>query len=287
MQMSPSIRMIQRVAVGTLAMFLFLFLALVSHHAVGSWFFLIALASAVGVALREYYEMAVERGYGPYIRTGLWTAMAYLGAIFLSLWYDGFYSLYAFVFFAGVLSFFFQNYQQPQDNLIANAAITLFGFAYIAVSLSSLLFITYFPFQETLQDGRWWMIYVVVVTKMTDIGAYFFGKWRGKTPLAPQISPKKSVEGAIGGLALALATAIFMPLFLPNALNISLSESVIFGLCLGTIGQIGDLIESLFKRDAGVKDSSSLPGLGGILDIFDSLIFNIPIAYFLIKGFAF
>ena len=161
------------------------------------------------------------------------------GAIFLSLWYDGFYSLYAFVFFfAGVLSFFFQNYQQPQDNLIANAAITLFGFAYIAVSLSSLLFITYFPFQETLQDGRWWMIYVVVVTKTTDIGAYFFGKWRGKTPLAPQISPKKSVEGAIGGLALALATAIFMPLFLPNALNISLSESVIFGLCLGTIGQM-------------------------------------------------
>ena len=193
-----SIRLIQRVAVGTMALLLFFALALISHHALGSWLFLGTLAGVIGLALWEYYEMAVTRGYAPSVRIGFWTAVAYLVALFLSLHYHEMSQLYAIVLLSGVLVFFCQNYQQPQEELIANSAITLFGFVYIAVSLGYLLMITYYPFQEISQDGRWWLIYAVVVTKMTDVGAYIFGKWRGKTPLAPQVSPNKSVEGSPG-----------------------------------------------------------------------------------------
>ncbi len=279
-----SIRVVQRIVIGTIAMFLFLALALMSHHTLGSWLFLAALASFVGMAIWEYYEMAIARGYAPFVRIGFWMTVAYLVAIFFSLRYHELENLHAVVFLAGVLVFFFQNYQRPQQDLIANSAITLFGFFYIAVSFSYLLCIAYFPFQELAQDGRWWLIYAVVVTKMTDVGAYILGKWRGKIPLAPAISPKKSVEGALGGLGFALAAAFFVPAFQPEGLQLSMAQCLVFGLCLGTVGQIGDLLESLFKRDAGVKDSSSLPGLGGMLDIFDSMILSVPLFYFLMKS---
>ncbi len=284
MMQNISIRLIQRIAVGTMALLLFFALALISHHSLGSWLFLGALASVVGLALWEYYEMAVTRGYAPSVRIGFWTAVAYLIALFFSQHYHEMNQLYALVLLAGVIAFFCQNYQQPQEELIANSAITLFGFVYIAISLGSLLLITYYPFQEVTQDGRWWLIYAVVVTKMTDVGAYIFGKWRGKTPLAPQVSPNKSVEGALGGLAFALFAAFLIPGLHPTALQLSFAQCLVFGVCLGTIGQIGDLLESLFKRDAGVKDSSSLPGLGGALDIFDSMILTMPLFYFLMRA---
>lgn len=278
-----SIRLIQRVAVGTLALFLFSSLALMSHHPFGAWLFLGVLGSAIGLALWEYYEMAVTRGYAPYVRTGFWTSVAYLIALFFSVHYHELEFLYVLVFLVSILAFFFLNYQKPEENLIANSAITFFGFVYVVISLSFLLLVTYYPFQEIEQDGRWWLIYAVLVTKMTDVGAYIFGKWQGKTPLAPQVSPKKSIEGALGGLAFALLTAFLMPAFHPMGLQLSFAQCLVFGVCLGTIGQVGDLIESLFKRDAGIKDSSSLPGLGGALDIFDSMILTIPLFYFIMR----
>jgi len=274
----------QRTAMGTLALALFLILALISHHPLGGWLFLTILGSTVGLALWEYYEMAILRGYAPYLRTGIWTAVAYLIAIFFSVRYHEMEFFYLLVLLGAVLSFFFQNYQQPQEDVIANSAITLFGFIYIAISFSFLLLISYYPFQNPLQDGRWWLVYAVVVTKMTDVGAYIIGKWSGKTPLAPQISPQKSVEGALGGLAFAIAAAFLLPILHPQGLQLSFTQCLVFALSLGSIGQVGDLIESLIKRDAGVKDSSSLPGLGGMLDIFDSMTLTMPIFYFLMKA---
>ena len=127
------------------------------------------------------------------------------------------------------------------------------------------------------QFGFWWLFYAFLVTWLTDTGAYFIGLKYGKHNLAPTISPKKSIEGAIGGLGVATLGGIIFALIA--------GESVVFvtllSIVLSIFGQIGDLVESGMKRARTVKDSGSiLPGHGGILDRFDSLVFVLPVLYF-------
>ena len=130
------------------------------------------------------------------------------------------------------------------------------------------------------------VMFPVLVTWATDTGAYAFGRMFGKHKLIPAVSPGKTVEGAIGGLVVAVLGAWLYAQFLlrPFAqLGLSPAGIVIFGLAIGVVGQLGDIAESLLKRDAGVKDSSNLlPGHGGILDRFDSLLFVLPVAYLLL-----
>jgi phosphatidate cytidylyltransferase len=113
----------------------------------------------------------------------------------------------------------------------------------------------------------------------------------GKTPLIPRISPKKSVEGAIGGLIFSVLGALASRMFLSPALvyrtgvNLGYLHLLFIGIFLGILGQLGDLSESLMKRDCQVKDSSGLfPGLGGILDLIDSLLFTAPAFYFYLSS---
>lgn len=130
-------------------------------------------------------------------------------------------------------------------------------------------------------DGRWWVAYLLVVTKITDIGAYFAGSLWGRRKLAPAISPKKTIEGAIFGLVCAMAASFVFHLLSDYAgpFHLGTFEWVFLGLLLGLAGQFGDLSESLLKRDANKKDSNVLPGLGGVLDMVDSILFNAPIIY--------
>jgi phosphatidate cytidylyltransferase len=124
---------------------------------------------------------------------------------------------------------------------------------------------------------------------MTDTGAYFTGKKFGKSKLAPHISPKKTIEGALGGMVFSLLTSLcffFISDLFSLSMQISFMESFVLGILVGVIGQIGDLIESLLKRDGGIKDSNQLPGLGGILDVVDSLIFTTPLIYFFLRIFS-
>jgi phosphatidate cytidylyltransferase len=133
------------------------------------------------------------------------------------------------------------------------------------------------------QDGRWWMAYLLCVTKITDIGAYFAGSLWGRLKLAPHISPGKTIEGAIFGLACALGASFAFHLMsgvsAPGGFHLGTFEWLFLGLIFGLTGQFGDLSESLLKRDANKKDSNDLPGLGGVLDAVDSLLFNAPILY--------
>ena len=111
-----------------------------------------------------------------------------------------------------------------------------------------------------------------------DSAAYFIGSALGKHKLFPRVSPKKSWEGAIAGFIFAVVTLIAARELLLDIL--SLTDAVIIGILIGIFGQLGDLVESLLKRDAGVKDSSSIiPGHGGIFDRFDSILFTVPIVY--------
>ena len=134
-----------------------------------------------------------------------------------------------------------------------------------------------------LNLGLGFLILLFFTILLTDVGAYFFGSKFGKRPLAPIISPKKTVEGAIGGAVAGVLTAVLVGHFL----ELLWFQSVIAGLLITIFAQIGDLSESLIKRDAGVKDSgNSLPGHGGFLDRADSYLFSTPVAYFYFKYFV-
>jgi phosphatidate cytidylyltransferase len=156
----------------------------------------------------------------------------------------------------------------------------MFGVVYVSLLLSHLLLLRWLP------DGELLTLFVFGVTWLADAGAYYIGWLIGRHSLAPKISPKKTVEGAIGGLGFSILGGVGAKFwFLPG---LSLADSVLLGVLLGIVGQLGDLVESLWKRSAGVKDSSTvLMAHGGILDKVDSLMFTAPVFYYylvLVKG---
>ena len=183
--------------------------------------------------------------------------------------------------------FFITHFRELEDALL-HIAVEFFGVCYVAVPLSFMLGIL---FQQSVfqpvQDGRWWLFFLIAVTKATDIGAYFVGRLWGRRRLAPNLSPKKTVEGALAGFICAILISLGLAVLGRNTIgpsfNLSLTNALILGALMGIFGQIGDLSESLLKRDAAVKDSNKLPGFGGVLDMIDSLIFTSPIVYFFLK----
>ena len=128
--------------------------------------------------------------------------------------------------------------------------------------------------------GMAWTLFVILATWLNDTGAYLVGRSIGRTPLLPRVSPKKTVEGSLGGLVAAAAVgAAGVALF---GLGVSPMAGAAIGLALGALGQVGDLAESLLKRQAGVKDSGALiPGHGGVLDRIDALLFALTGGWFL------
>ncbi|MAV55693.1 MAG: hypothetical protein CMJ28_07040 [Phycisphaerae bacterium] len=137
-----------------------------------------------------------------------------------------------------------------------------------------------------LQDaGAVVALMAVLAIKSCDIGAYFTGHWLGRTPLAPSVSPAKTVEGLIGGML--FSALVLLLAGETTMLTASRGELVLTGLLLGALGQVGDLAESVWKRAAGAKDSGNgLPGIGGVLDVLDSPIFAGPFAWWMMRGFG-
>jgi phosphatidate cytidylyltransferase len=130
-------------------------------------------------------------------------------------------------------------------------------------------------------DGMWYVLYFIVVTKFSDMGAYVTGSLIGKHKMIPRISPGKTWEGFAGAIVISTgASLIFAHLAQRHLIGITWYHAAILGVVLSVSAVVGDLIESLFKREAGVKDSGHFfPGIGGILDLLDSLLFNAPIMY--------
>lgn len=163
------------------------------------------------------------------------------------------------------------------------AATTLLGAAYTGGTLSYVYALRYFNYAVGDTAGALVVIMPVVLTWASDIGAYFTGRLIGGAKLMPTVSPAKTVSGAIGALAATVAVAALFVHFLlkPYAqLAFTIPGLLAFGLTLSVTAQIGDLVESMFKREAGVKDSGSLfPGHGGVLDRLDSIFFVLPVAY--------
>jgi phosphatidate cytidylyltransferase len=168
---------------------------------------------------------------------------------------------------------------------LVTLALTAVGIVY--PSLVTYMYpLRYHDYAVGALAGTVLLMFPMVLTWATDTGAYAFGRMFGKHKLIPSVSPGKTVEGAVGGIVTAIAAAWLYVHFLltPFAHLTMLTASVIgFAIVIAVVAQVGDLVESLFKRDAGVKDSSNLlPGHGGILDRFDSLLFVLPAAYVII-----
>lgn len=165
---------------------------------------------------------------------------------------------------------------------------TILGILYVPFLLN---FITRIAFAWTgtqnafrmSQTGRLLILYLLIVVKMTDIGAYFVGSTIGKHKLIPRISPGKTWEGLAGGICVAVLASCSFCYIVEGRfglISMSMSHAVVLGVVLALAGVGGDLFESLIKRSADMKDSGAVvPGMGGVLDVIDSILFGAPVLY--------
>ena len=161
--------------------------------------------------------------------------------------------------------------RRDSSGVIVDISTTIFGILYVSWFFSFIIKIRY------LSGGFGFLVALLLIIKLGDVGAYLVGSRWGKSPLMPHISPKKTVEGSIGGLLFSILGAFACKSLLPFSYGHLLSIAI----GLGVLGQLGDLSESLLKRDCQIKDSGSIfPGMGGVLDQIDSLLFTAPVFYF-------
>ncbi|MFH1039149.1 MAG: CDP-archaeol synthase [PVC group bacterium] len=181
--------------------------------------------------------------------------------------------------------FIFQATRRDGGNAISKISTTLTGIIYVAWLFSFLPRINYY-FQSApvgADDGRFYVFFLFLVVKVNDSAAYYIGSKWGQHKLIPRISPGKTIEGTVGGVLTGGLSAVAGK-FLFSLGRLTWPAALTLGLVLGTAAVMGDLAESLLKRSSGQKDSGrTLPGMGGILDLLDSLFFTAPLLYLYMK----
>lgn len=252
------------------------FLAWAATFVFPNWVFCLVTAAFIGTALYEFFSVLEKRGFVVYKYFGTTIGMIIPVSIYFHLG-GGYANLEPFfIVIASLFAFVLQFIRKENaKNHLISVAVTLFALFYISWFFSFFIKIKYLPLGAEL------VAFLILVTKIGDVAAFFGGKKFGKNPLIPRISPRKTKEGAAAGLIASVLMAFLCRGFL---VGFSYFHTLILGFLLGIIGQVGDLAESLFKRDFDVKDAGTgLPGLGGILDVIDSLLFTAPIFYFYLK----
>jgi phosphatidate cytidylyltransferase len=257
---------------------------------------LAALVSAIAVlGVRELYDIAARLGVAPLRGLGLATAAALplvaLGvvqalpwALAIADWAPWLAALWVILLLSWLLAA-----RGPAERPLGAAAVTLFGVAYAAALPSFLLAVRHGAHGGRSWPGTWLVFFPLVVIWICDTAAMFGGRAIGGPKLAPSVSPGKTRSGSLAGVAggLLVAPLFAFGFFRAVGLGAPLWQLLVIALVLSVLGQVGDLAESLFKREAGVKDSSGLiPGHGGVLDRFDSLYFAIPLAAALYRLFG-
>ena len=234
-------------------------------------------------ALWEFYGICEVKGLKVFKVWGVIGAVALISGSWFIYGQQQFaeraYDFDVFILLIFALGVFIRQFPQKLNSQgIETMAVTLFGLIYVAWLGN---FITRINF--TSSEGRYFVMVLVVVTKFTDIGAYLIGTAFGRHKMVPRLSPNKTWEGTAGGMLFALGGSL-MCFYLLNVhwanSGMLVWHAIVLGLLLGAAAVIGDLAESLIKREAGVKDSSTwLPGHGGALDLIDSLLFTAPLLY--------
>ena len=239
---------------------------------------LLMLVVLLGFGSREYVKILNHKGFYPSLK------VIYLTEIILAtvVYFKRFDLVAITLTICAMCSFMWVLFRGKQP-YIANVATTLLGMVYCGWFPLHLIFLRDLSCPK-YDSGLGFVVLMFTAILLTDVGCYYVGTKLGKQKLAPVISPNKTIEGSIGGMFFAILGAVVVGLFI----DLPWYMSVIAGVICTVFAQIGDLCESMLKRDAGVKDSgSSLPGHGGFLDRTDSFILTIPIMYYFCKCFIF
>jgi phosphatidate cytidylyltransferase len=254
---------------------------------------LLALVGALGA--RELFDLAARKGIRPSRVFGLVSAAGISPLVYGFLTAPGFRQILlgawpylAAIWLIALLTLVLAT-RGPADQPLSAAAVTVLAVMYTAALPAFLVAIRHNRFAERSWAGAWLVFFPLVVTWVCDTAAMFGGRTFGGRKLAPVVSPGKTWSGSTAGLVGGtLMAPVFGALILPRVgLDVPLWQLVVIAGLLSVIGQAGDLAESLFKREAGVKDSSHLiPGHGGVLDRFDSLYFVVPTAAALYRWFG-
>lgn len=266
-------------------------LALLLVH-LGGWYLgaLIMVAAAIGA--HEFYSLASAGGAGPPRWLGIPAAVLLVA---LAVHYPDFaawggrgLALVLVLLLATASAVVFRG--RLDERPLLSASATVLGVLYTGGTLSFAVLLRGLPeatgtIPVRAWDGTVLVLLPLAVTWAGDSAAFFVGRSIGRTPLAPRVSPGKTVAGGVGGLAASVAAGVAMGFALDDfgGFRVSPLAGGAMGLVLGAAAQVGDLAESVLKREAGVKDSGAvLPGHGGVLDRLDALFFTLPLAYVLL-----
>ena len=279
----------------------------------GGVYFLGFVALASAVALKEFYGLAKAKGVQPLVFPGILFGFlinttffhAKLVSFLISIsggkeiMFPSQTQLLLILLLVGVAVMSLVELFRNKGSALLNLSATIFGMMYISMFFGTFIgirelfipldfpMLRYFSSQSIIDQpvvdqvyrwGGFTVISILAVIWICDSAAFYSGTLMGKHKLFPRVSPNKSWEGAIFGFVFAIAASIAAKYLVLEYLPVS--GAVVIGIIVGIAGQLGDLVESLFKRDAGVKDSSALiPGHGGVLDRFDSLLLVSPLVY--------
>jgi phosphatidate cytidylyltransferase len=252
--------------------------------------FLVIIAFLAVTGLAEFYGMVAKRDLVCFKGWGILGGLLLIVGTFLNLTgvvgrsgsparVNDFETSFLILFVLGLC--LRQFFSKSNTAGILAISTTLFGLMYVPWLLNFIQKINFFP----KIDGHYYLLYFVVITKFSDTGAYLVGSLIGRHKMIPRISPGKTWEGFAGALVVSVLASFLFVYYLGDRMHgMNWTHAVVLGLLLGLTAVVGDLIESIFKREAGIKDSGKFfPGIGGILDLLDSLLFNAPIMYLYLR----
>ena len=269
----------------------------------GGILYLATVVVVVMLGQREFYRLIEEKGAHP-----IWGMGLGFGAALPIVSYVGNEYHATLLLTASLLGLMVAQLRKAQiTEALASISGTFFGVFYVGWLLSHTVVLRYF-YEAAIShydaagvlsiglapgSGIFFMVYALAAVIACDAGAYFAGRAYGKRKLAPRVSPGKTVEGALGGIVVGtlggLAAKGVFDVFWPDlSVAFPWSVTIAFGIVLSLVGIVGDLVESLLKRDAAMKDTGALlPGMGGVLDRIDSPLLGVPVMYYLLLGYLF
>jgi phosphatidate cytidylyltransferase len=258
---------------------------LLSHYRIGALVSLTAANLLVAVGLREFYLLARTKG-SVSLAYGIFCGLVYCTLTFLTLRNPLLVLplpptiLPLSCFMLLFLFFLWRSLAGDYESALFDFAALAAGLVFVAWLFSFIVRINYLS-----PIGPWWVLSLILIAGGTDTFAYLLGKAFGKRKFFPRISPNKTVEGFVGGTLSGIVLGVLCTLLFP--LKITFGQGLLLATIISLTSHLGDLAESVLKRDAGVKDSGWLPGVGGVLDMLDSILFTAPIAYFFMRFWLF
>ena len=271
--------------------------ALFSGNRLVSDYVFLVIMLCLGVSgLAEFYGIVGKRGLVCFSGWGIFGGVLLMLGVFLNLngligtsgspaRVNDFETSFLILFVLGLCVRQFVS--KTSTNGILAIATTLFGLMYVPWLLNFIQKINFFPFApgSPVDAGKFFLLYFILITKFSDMGAYVIGSLVGRHKMIPRISPGKTWEGFAGAIVVSTGASLaFVHFFGGHMAGMNPRHAILLGVILSITAVIGDLIESLFKRECGAKDSGHvLPGIGGILDLLDSLLFNAPIMYLYLR----